>query len=64
MKRIKRKIKKCKKKYDKRLSHFWDFNLNPISGWRKPKKLGDTVLEEPELQKGDTHNVFSPKGFR
>jgi len=51
MKRIKRKIKKCKSK-------FWDSNLNPITMWKVPKKLGDSILEETELFKKDQMTIF------
>ena len=36
MKKVKRKLKGVKKKYDKRLKKFWKFNLNPITGRKKP----------------------------
>ncbi len=42
----------------------WEKGVNFITGWKRPKKLGNTVLEEPTIRRGDTHDIFSPKGFK
>lgn len=56
MKRIKSKIKKC--------HSFWKSDKNPITMWKRPKKLGDSILEDTEINRGFQDTEFSPKGFR
>ena len=51
------------KKIIKKCHSFWKSNKNPITMRRYPKKLGDTILEEPEIKKGYQDSEYSPRGF-
>lgn len=51
MKKVKRRIKKIKRKYDRRLKHFWDYALNPITGLKKPTPLTEDDEGIPNAHK-------------
>jgi len=48
----------------KKIIRFWELNINPITGWKRPKSKSSSDLEEPEIKKGFQDSKFIPKGFR
>ena len=62
-KKIKQKFKKYKRKYDDRMKRFWDFKLNPITGWRKIKDKKQSIVEDGIMLKPDQSVIYKPRGF-
>ena len=53
------------KKIINKAHEFWKYNLNSITGKKAVKKTREVDHSvAADIRKGDTHDVFKPKGFR